>query len=199
MPPCGQKTRPCRHSDRRPGRRPPTGVPKTSMSARAAACAVPPVGTSKVAVAPGSARLAAMAEEGAPSDLSGFGVENVLGPLGSAVMRVVWAHGEVTVGAVVKAINATGGRQLAYNTLMTIMGRLYQRGFLTRTTQGRTYVYRAAAPEAELLTALSGRAVDQVLARYGEAALRHFAARLGEADPGLRAELMKLASRRPRL
>ena len=145
---------------------------------------------------PGSDRLAAMAEVGASSDLREYGVENVLGPLGSAVMRVVWARGEVTVGAVTEAINATGGRQLAYNTLMTIMGRLYQRGFLTRTTQGRTYVYRAAAPEAELITSLSGRAVDQVLARYGEAALRHFAARLGEANPELRAELVGLASRR---
>ena len=137
-----------------------------------------------------------MSDEGAAPDLPVLGVENVLGPLGSAVMRVVWERGEVTVGAVTEAINAAGNRQLAYNTIMTILGRLYQRGFLTRTTQGRTHVYRAAAPEAELITSLSGRAVDQVLARYGEAALRHFAARLGEADPELRTELVKLASRR---
>ena len=139
-----------------------------------------------------------MADQSSTPDVPELGVENVLGPLGSAVMRVVWARGEVTVGAVTEAINATGGRQLAYNTLMTIMGRLYQRGFLTRETRGRSYVYRAAAPEAELITSLSSRAVDQVLARYGEAALRHFAARLGEADPELRAELVKLASRRPK-
>ena len=123
-------------------------------------------------------------------------VENVLGPLGSAVMRVVWEHGDVTVGAVTEALNATSTRPHAYTTVMTVMGRLYERGLLSRTKRGRGFVYTAIGAEDEILSSLSGRAVDQVLARYGTAAMRHFAARLGEIDPDLRSELVKLAARR---
>lgn len=123
-------------------------------------------------------------------------VENVLGPLGSAVMRVVWERGEATVGAVTDVLNAASGRRHAYTTVMTVMGRLYERGLLTRTKRGRGFVYTAVGAEEELLSSMSGRAVDQVLARYGTAALRQFAARLGEIDPALRRELVELASRR---
>lgn len=122
-------------------------------------------------------------------------VENVLGPLGSAVMRVVWGHGEATVGAVTDELNATSRRRHAYTTVMTVMSRLYERGLLSRTKRGRGFVYAAAGAEDELLSSLSGRAVDQVLARYGTAALRHFAARLETIDPALRSELVELASR----
>lgn len=133
-------------------------------------------------------------EEAQPAALPA--VENVLGPLGSAVMRVIWEQGEATVGVVTEALNAVSGRRHAYTTVMTVMVRLHERGLLTRTKQGRSFIYRANGAEADLLRSMSGRAVDQVLARYGTAALRHFAARLGEIDPDLRSELVKLASRR---
>lgn len=125
------------------------------------------------------------------------GVEDVLGPLGAAVMRIVWHEGEASVRTVVDRLNADPARHHAYTTVMTVMGRLHERGLLSRTRQGRGYAYRAASPEDELVTSLSGRAVDQVLARYGTAALRHFAERLGEIDPDLRGELVSLAARRP--
>jgi len=111
-------------------------------------------------------------------------------------MRIVWEQGEATVGAVTNSLNATSSRPLAYTTVMTVMGRLFERGLLSRTKRGRGFVYTAVGAEDELLDSLSGRAVDQVLARYGTAAMRHFATRLGDIDPGLRSELVKLASRR---
>jgi predicted transcriptional regulator len=123
-------------------------------------------------------------------------VENVLGPLGSAVMRVVWERGEATVGTVTDVLNSTSARRHAYTTVMTVMSRLHERGMLSRAKRGRGFVYTATGAEDELLSSMSGRAVDQVLARYGTAAMRHFAARLGEIDPALRSELVKLASRR---
>lgn len=123
-------------------------------------------------------------------------VENVLGPLGSAVMRVVWERGDATVGEVAETLNTAPGRRHAYTTVMTVMSRLYERGLLSRTKRGRGYVYTAVGAEDEVLSSMSVRAVDQVLARYGTAALRQFAARLGEVDPALRSELVELASRR---
>ena len=79
---------------------------------------------------------------------------------------------------------------------MTVMSRLSERGVLRRSKVGRQYVYRPAADEAVLLDAMSERAVDDLIGRYGSAALRQFALRLKDVDPDLRAQLIKLASRR---
>ena len=124
-------------------------------------------------------------------------IEDVLGPLGAAVMRVAWEQGECTVASVTDALNA-GDRQLAYTTVMTVMGRLFERGLLQRTRRGRQYIYRPASDEPTLIEMMGGRAVDQLMERYGTTALRQFAHRLADIDPELRAQLLELASRRPR-
>jgi predicted transcriptional regulator len=54
-------------------------------------------------------------------------------------------------------------------------------------------VYRAALDEQQVIERCTAGAVDAVLARYGEAAVRHFAARLEHLDPDLRAALERLA------
>lgn len=122
-------------------------------------------------------------------------IESVLGPLGGAIARIVFVQGEATVGQVVEAI-AAKGRRPAYTTVMTVMSRLSERGVLRRSRTGRQYVYRPAAEEAALLDAMSERAVDDLIGRYGSAALRQFALRLKAVDPDLRVQLIKLASRR---
>ena len=122
-------------------------------------------------------------------------IEGIFGPLGAAVMRIVWEVGEATVADVAAALRRTQGRAHAYTTIMTVMSRLHDRGVLLRRRVGQRYVYRAAADESALIDRLSGQAVDQLLARYGTSALRQFAQRLDEVDPALRAQLLSLADR----
>jgi len=114
-------------------------------------------------------------------------IENVLGPLGGAIARIVLEQGEATIASVVEAL-AEAQRRPAYTTVMTVMGRLYERGVLLRLKVGRQYVYRPATDEVRLVDALSGRAVDELIGRYGTAALRQFAQRLQDLDPELRAQ-----------
>ena len=122
-------------------------------------------------------------------------IEGVLGPLGGTITRIVFEQGEATVGDVVDAL-AAKGRRPAYTTVMTVMSRLSERGILSRSKSGRHYIYRPAAEETALIEAMSERAVDDLIGRYGSAALRQFALRLKDVDPDLRAQLIKLASRR---
>lgn len=121
-------------------------------------------------------------------------VDAVLGPLGAAVMRVLWSTGEAPLSTVVERLGE-GGRRPAYTTVTTILSRLRERGIVERSRQGRAAMYRAVVSEAELVDATSEQAVDKVIARFGDAALRHFATRLGDIDPALRRELMDLARR----
>lgn len=119
--------------------------------------------------------------------------EDVLGPLAAAIVREVTARGEASVADVVEGLRGTLGREHAYTTIMTVMGRLHEKSVLVRDRRGRQYIYRPAAPEAELVDRLSGLAVDRVVERYGAAALRHFVVKLADLDPETRRRLAALA------
>ena len=122
-------------------------------------------------------------------------IEDVLGPLGAAVMRVVWQQGESTVRSVGEQLESGRTRPLAYTTVMTILGRLHERGLLDRRKVGRGYIYSPRGDESAVLDDLSDRAVDRLLGQYGTAALRRFAEHLSDLDPDLRAQLLDLSER----
>ena len=122
-------------------------------------------------------------------------LRDVLGPLAAPIMETIAARGEASVGQVVEDLDTREGRPHAYTTVMTIMGRLFDRGLLAREKRGRQYVYRSTNPEAELIDQLSKQAVDRVIDRYGSAALQHFAMKMSDLDPELRRRLIKLASK----
>jgi predicted transcriptional regulator len=108
-------------------------------------------------------------------------------------MRILWADGETTLRSVVEQLGSGPGTAPAYTTVTTILGRLRDRGLVERSARGREAIYRAAVSESDLVDASSGRAVDQLIERYGEAAMRHFAERLGAVDPELKRQLLELA------
>lgn len=120
-------------------------------------------------------------------------IEAMLGPLAGPVMRLALQHGELTVGAVRAALAEGRERPLAYTTVMTIMGRLHQRGLLERVKRGRGYIYRPTADEQATIDELSRRAVDRLLQTYGTSAMRGFAIHLGDLDAAEREELLDLA------
>lgn len=119
--------------------------------------------------------------------------EDVLGPLAAVIVREVSSRGEASVADVVEALRQSQQREHAYTTIMTVMGRLQEKGILARDRRGRQYIYRSTAPEAELVDRLSGLAVDRLVDRYGTAALRHFAVKLADLDPETRRRLAALA------
>ena len=62
------------------------------------------------------------------------------------IMKVIWELGQATVSEVLDTIN----RKLAYTTVATTMKHLEQKGFLTYTVDGRTFVYQPLIQEAEI-------------------------------------------------
>jgi predicted transcriptional regulator len=66
----------------------------------------------------------------------------MLTPLELDIMKAVWGNPPVTVREVQETIRPT--RNLAYTTVMTIMDRLRQKGFLTRKLESRTHMYLPA-------------------------------------------------------
>lgn len=78
------------------------------------------------------------------------------------IMQVVWNRGEVTVSEVREALAAH--RELARNTVQTMMTRLEERGWLMHREEGRTFIYRARAPQSVSLGAKVAQMVDRLFA-----------------------------------
>lgn len=79
------------------------------------------------------------------------------------IMEVVWSKGEVTVTEVREAL-AAQNRDLARNTVQTMMVRLEERGWLQHREQRRTFVYSAARAKSVSLGAKVSQMVDRLFA-----------------------------------
>ncbi|MCA9014148.1 MAG: BlaI/MecI/CopY family transcriptional regulator [Planctomycetaceae bacterium] len=78
------------------------------------------------------------------------------------IMEIIWEKGEVTVSEVRDALEAK--RKLARNTVLTMMVRLEERGWLQHRTQGRTFIYSAARPRVASLGMKVSQMVDRLFA-----------------------------------
>ena len=84
-----------------------------------------------------------------------------LPPLSEAqieIMNVVWDRGEVTVADVWKALEAR--RKVARNTVLTMLTRLEEKGWLCRDEGGHAFRYRAAVPREATLNTVVRRLVE---------------------------------------
>jgi len=122
-------------------------------------------------------------------------IDRYLGVLEAAVMRVAWRVGPVTVRDVLSAVNADRARPLAYTTVMTIMGRLAEKGLLRRTRVGRADLYEPSQNSDGFLRALSRRRIRSLIEDFGELAIAEFYAELDQVDPEQRRRLKRLAAR----
>jgi BlaI family penicillinase repressor len=81
-----------------------------------------------------------------------------LGDLQREVVQVVWANAPVTAEAVRERLT----RPLKESTVRTVLRRLEEKGYVTHTVDGRTYVYDAAEPRGRVAAKAVGRIVDWV-------------------------------------
>src|SRR6266702_3218262 len=79
-----------------------------------------------------------------------------LGDLEREVMQLVWAKAPVTAESVREQLK----RPLKESTVRTVLRRLEEKGYVTHTVDGRTYVYRAAEPRGRVSAKAVKRIVD---------------------------------------
>ncbi|CAB4612123.1 unannotated protein [freshwater metagenome] len=80
-----------------------------------------------------------------------------LGSLESDVLEVLWQSSEpLTPADVLDRLDS----DLAYTTVMTVLGRLWRKGLASRTKAGRAFAYSAAMSEADLSADRMRKALD---------------------------------------
>jgi BlaI family penicillinase repressor len=87
------------------------------------------------------------------------------------IMKVVWKRDSSTVRDVYEEL--LRHRKIAYTTVMTMMGILEQKGHLTRSPDGRAYVYRPAQPKAKVVGNMVQDFVKRVFDGSAEPLLVH--------------------------
>jgi predicted transcriptional regulator len=72
-----------------------------------------------------------------------------LSPAQREIMEIVWQRGEVTANEVRRALSRT--REVARNTVRTLLERMEDKGWLEHRAEGRTFLYRAARPRHDTI------------------------------------------------
>ncbi len=79
-----------------------------------------------------------------------------LGDLERDVMQIVWSSGPIASEAVRERLS----KPLKESTVRTVLRRLEEKGFVTHAVQGRTYLFEAAEPRANVAARAVRRIVD---------------------------------------
>lgn len=111
-----------------------------------------------------------------------------LGDLERQVFLALRASGRSSVAEIVQRL-AREGRPLAYTTVMTVMTRLWEKGYLFRQRHGKAYLYETR-DQREIAGDLGGRAVREALEKYGAPALMGFVRNLSPEQREIVSQLL---------
>ena len=123
-------------------------------------------------------------------------VGRYLGDLQTALMDVFWGRADATVREALEELNHGRKRKLAYTTVLTLVSRLWSRGLLARSPEGRGYRYHAAKSRDEFIAELSDALIDRLIDDFGEIAVARLGERLQQLQPPAANRLRK-ARKRP--
>ncbi len=95
-----------------------------------------------------------------------------LGPLEQEVMDCIWKGKSLSVGDIHMCLKKR--RKIAYTTVMTIMLRLTEKGFLTRKLEGKAYIYSPKKSKAQTAQNVAKKILNSLVDQYGKEAVTAF-------------------------
>src|SRR5580700_3132044 len=119
-----------------------------------------------------------------------------LGPLEQRMLDGLWSKGSATVRELVEG----DSQDLAYTTVMTTLDRLFKKGLLARSEDGRAFRYTPRFSREELHREAASHAFRQLLdaSPASSLPLSFLVEILGERDEQLLDDLRKLVDRKRR-
>jgi predicted transcriptional regulator len=76
------------------------------------------------------------------------------------IMKVIWGLRSATVRQVYEVL--LEDRQIAYTTVMTMMGILEHKGYLTRRLEGRAYLYEPVQAKSQVISGMVQEFLDRL-------------------------------------
>jgi BlaI family transcriptional regulator, penicillinase repressor len=114
-----------------------------------------------------------------------------LGELELSMMQLIWLHAANTGEISAEQVREELGRPLKDSTVRTVLRRLEEKGYLTHTVEGRTYLYRPA----EARQKVAGRAVKRIIDWFCDGSVEALLVGMVDSDVLDQKELTRLAER----
>ncbi len=118
----------------------------------------------------------------------------MLGELETEIMEIVWlSKNPVSVRSVAEILQ--GKRPIAYTTVMTIMGRLVDKGVLVRKLNRLSYLYRSKVSRENFTAKSVHNIFTTAVSTLGQEAVTHFLKEVQKVNPKKRYKLLKILDR----
>lgn len=114
------------------------------------------------------------------------GLKRFFGPLEARIMEFLWnKSGEAAIKEVVRTLERDQDKPLSFNTVMTVMNRLVDKGILQRRIESRSSLYRPVMTRDEFMDRQSRELSRDLVEEFGPLAVHHMVDALEKADPEL--------------
>lgn len=115
------------------------------------------------------------------------GLNRFFGPLEAKIMDILWNGTEMTIKDVQHALEQE--KLTNFNTVMTVMNRLVEKGILQKRAEGRSSLYKPVLSRSEFLNAQSKEMTNELMDEFGNVVVSHMLDALEDVDEDLVAKL----------
>ena len=111
------------------------------------------------------------------------GLNRFFGPLEAKIMDILWNHDEMTIKEVQHILEKDKTKN--FNTVMTVMNRLVEKGILQKRTEGRSSLYKPVQSRDEFLNVQSKEMTTELMDEFGNVVVSHMLDALEDVDDEL--------------
>jgi predicted transcriptional regulator len=111
------------------------------------------------------------------------GLNRFFGTLEAKIMSILWDGSEMTIKDVQHHLEAE--KMINFNTVMTVMNRLVEKGILQKRVEGRSSLYQPVLSREQFLDNQSKELTHELIEEFGPLVMNHMLDALEEADPTL--------------
>ncbi|MBD1383292.1 BlaI/MecI/CopY family transcriptional regulator [Metabacillus arenae] len=111
------------------------------------------------------------------------GLHRFFGPLEAKIMDILWDADELSIKGVQQKIEVE--KPINFNTVMTVMNRLVQKGVLHKRTKGRLSIFSPVQSKKDFIEDQSKKLTENLMDEFGGVVINHMIDGLKDVDRSL--------------
>ncbi|WP_068775885.1 BlaI/MecI/CopY family transcriptional regulator [Paenibacillus sp. FJAT-26967] len=111
------------------------------------------------------------------------GLNRFFGPLEAKIMELLWEAEELSIKEVQQRLKQD--KPINFNTAMTVMNRLVDKGILQKRAEGRLSLFRPVQSKEKFIEEQSKKLTENLLDEFGGVVINHMIDVLDEVDQTL--------------
>lgn len=115
------------------------------------------------------------------------GLNRFFGPLEAKIMNILWDGDNMSIKDVQQKLEQE--KSVNFNTVMTVMNRLVEKGILQKKSEGRVSHYQPILSREKFIETQSKELTHELMEEFGPLVVNHMIDALEDVDQGLLARL----------